>query len=352
MDGAKPGRLCVMSNPRGQEKFTHIVDGLRLPVMSAPMFLASGPEIVIAAARAGIIGSFPAANARTVDILDQWLGEIVTAAPQGVWAANVIVHRTYDRLDAELDRIGLAAPSIVAAALGNPGRIVERVHSWGGLVFSDVTTPEQARRALDAGADGLIMVCAGAGGHTGPYSPFALLPEIREFWSGPVIAGGGVGTGSGIAAMRMLGADVVNLGTRFLATTESRIVEGYRHMLIESHIGDIVTDSSVTGVAANWLADSLDSHEPDPSGAGLDFSGTIAESKAWRDVWSSGQAVGAIRQADSVADVVSVLEVEYDAAMSIGDRVAGKVGDSARRTTTLPAGSLPVRGETRRSEFR
>ncbi|MFE3257922.1 NAD(P)H-dependent flavin oxidoreductase [Nocardia sp. NPDC059091] len=298
-------------------RFGELAESLRIPVLAAPMFLVSGTDMVTAAARSGIIGTFPAANARTIDDLRVMLEGITAGADGGAWGVNLIVHRTYDRLDAELALLSEAAPALVITALGTPQRALDAVHRWGGLVFADISAPDQARRAIAAGADGLSAVCSGAGGHTGRYSPFALIAAIREFWDGPLIAGGAVSSGAGVLAMRVLGADLVTVGTRLLATAESRAAEGHRRMVIDATIADIITSDSVTGVPANWLTASLDRHGSRTGGpTGIDFSGAIADSKAWRDVWSAGEGVGAVRGRESIAEVVSALSAEYDAALA------------------------------------
>ncbi|GAB2450523.1 nitronate monooxygenase family protein [Nocardia tengchongensis] len=302
--------------------------------MAAPMFLVSGTDMVTAAARSGIIGTFPAANARTIDDLGAMLDGITSGAEAGAWGVNLIVHRTYDRLDTELALLHHAAPALVITALGTPQRALAAVHRWGGMVFADISTPEQARRAIAAGADGLVAVCSGAGGHTGRYSPFSLITAIREFWDGPLIAGGAVCSGAGILAMGILGADVVTLGTRLLATSESRAAEGHRRMVIDATIADITTSNSVTGVAANWLTESLSRHTSVTGGAtGIDFSGAIADSKAWRDVWSAGEGVGAVRGPETVAEVVSALAAEYDAALA-------RIRSDSIRQVTLSAAHI------------
>ncbi|MFX0577040.1 NAD(P)H-dependent flavin oxidoreductase [Nocardia nepalensis] len=301
----------------GNRRFADLVESLRIPVLAAPMFLVSGTEMVTAAARSGVIGTFPVANARTLGDLGGMVADITAGVGGGAWGVNLIVHRTYDRLDAELALLHEAAPTLVITALGTPRRALEAVHRWGGMVFADISTPEQARRAIAAGADGLSAVCSGAGGHTGKYSPFSLIAAIREFWDGPLLAGGAVSSGAGVLAMRVLGADIVTVGTRLLATAESLAAEGHRRMVIDATIADITTSDSVTGVPANWLAASLDRHRAVSGGpTGIDFSGAIADSKAWRDVWSAGQGVGAVRRRESVAEVVSALSAEYDAALA------------------------------------
>ncbi|MEU6580561.1 nitronate monooxygenase [Nocardia sp. NPDC046763] len=300
----------------GSRRFDALLASLQIPVMAAPMFLVSGTEMVTAAARSGVVGTFPAANARTIDDLSAMIAGITEGVDGGAWGVNLIVHRTYDRLDTELALLREAAPDLVITALGTPQRALEAVHGWGGLIFADINTPEQARRAIAAGADGLAAVCSGAGGHTGRYSPFALIAAIREFWDGPLIAGGAVSSGAGILAMRVLGADLVTVGTRLLATAESRAADGHRRMVIDATIADITTSDSVTGVPANWLTESLHRHRPAGGPTGIDFSGVVADSKAWRDVWSAGEGVGAVRATESVAEVVSALAAEYDAALA------------------------------------
>ncbi|MCP2338687.1 NAD(P)H-dependent flavin oxidoreductase [Actinomadura rupiterrae] len=328
-----------------RQGFAELAGALRIPVMAAPMFLVSGTEMVTAAARAGIIGAFPAANARTVDDLGVMIDGITAGAGGGAWGVNLIVHRTYDRLDTELALLREAAPALVITALGSPRRALDAVHGWGGLVFADISTPEQARRAIDAGADGLSAVCAGAGGHTGRYSPFALVTAIREFWDGPLIAGGAVCSGAGVLAMRVLGADVVNVGTRLLATAESRADEGHRQMVIEAEISDITTSDTVTGVPANWLSESLRRHTAaagSGGAAGIDFSGAIAESKAWRDVWSAGEGVGAVRRPETMAEAIASLGAEYDAALALLRAVPHAEPERRAAMRLLDRPSLPT----------
>ena len=290
-------------------------DKLRLPVIVAPMFLISGPELVIAAGKAGIIGAFPAPNARTIDVLDAWLAQITAeldaAGKPGMWAINMIVHSTYERFDAELDLICHYQPQIVITALGSPSRPLERVHAYGGKVFSDVITPAQARKAIDAGADGLVLVAAGAGGHTGQYSPFALVDEVRSFWGGPIILGGGIGNARGIAAAQILGADFAYMGTRFIAAPESLVSDENRAMLVRATASDIVTTSAITGVPSNWMRESLEAAGFTPemleTKKKIDFSNLHGDTKAWKTVWGAGHSVGQTRTIQTVAQIVDDL---------------------------------------------
>ena len=295
---------------------------LRLPVMVAPMFLISGPDLVIAAGKAGLIAAFPAPNARTIEDLAVWLPRIATelaaANRHGMWAINMIVHPTYERFDAELDLVCQHQPPIVITALGSPRRALERVHAYGGAVFCDVVTPDHARKAMDAGADGLILVASGAGGHTGHFSPFAFVEEVRQFWNGPLILGGAIGTARAVRAARILGADWAYMGTRFIAARESLVSDANREMLVRASMRDIVTTSAITGVPANWMRESLET-------AGfttgmlkkekkIDFSNLHGDTKAWKNIWGAGHSVGRTRAIQSVAEIVDDLALE-DAAL-------------------------------------
>jgi nitronate monooxygenase len=289
---------------------------LRLPVIVAPMFLISGPDLVIAAGKAGIIGAFPAPNARTIAMLDSWLAQITgaldAAGKSGMWAINMIVHSTYERFAAELDLICRYRPQIVITALGSPSRPLEAVHAYGGKVFSDVITPLQAKKAIAAGADGLVLVAAGAGGHTGQYSPFALVDEVRSFWDGPIVLGGGIGNARGIAAAQLLGADFAYMGTRFIATPESLVSDENRAMLVRATAGDIVTTSAITGVPSNWMRESLElagfTPEMLEAKKKIDFSNLHSDTKAWKTVWGAGHSVGQTRSIQTVAEIVDDLE--------------------------------------------
>lgn len=297
-----------------------------LPLMAAPMFLVSGPELAIACARAGIVGSFPAPNARDVGMLDRWLQQLTSALRDArhaaPWALNMIVHSSYDRFSAELELVLKYRPAIVSTALGSPKRVLEAVHSYGGVVMADVVTPALARKAIDAGVDALILVTHGAGGHTGHINPFAFVAEVRQFWDGPLGLAGCISSGTDIRAAQLMGADFVVAGTRFIATTESMACPEYRELLVASHLEDLIETKAVSGVLANWLRPTLESAGIDPRAAGeaepIDFSGDIsAGTKAWKDVWSAGQGVGAIARVDTVDGVVQALRREYNDALSI-----------------------------------
>lgn len=303
-----------------QVDFLALLQQCSLPLMAAPMFLVSGPELVVACARAGVIGSYPAANARSIEMLDEWLARTVAgleAAGTGVpFALNMIVHSTYDRFDRELELVCEYQPRIVSTALGSPRRVLEPVHAYGGIVVADVVNPTLARKAADAGADVLILVCQGAGGHTGQYNPFAFVAEVRRFWDGPLGLAGAVTRGVDIRAAQRLGADFVVAGTRFIAATESQADPAYRELLVRSHLEDLVLTKAVSGVEANWLRPTLDAAgitgDLLQAEQRIDFSGDIStRKKAWKDVWSAGHGVGGIRRVAPVADIVDELRSEY-----------------------------------------
>ncbi|MEQ8265611.1 MAG: nitronate monooxygenase [Parvibaculum sp.] len=291
---------------------------LKLPLVAAPMFLISGPELVIAACRAGVIGSFPTPNARTVAQLDEWFDRITSELDEthAPWAANVVVHRSNSRLDEDLELVIRYKAPIVITALGSPRAIVERVHAYGGLVFADVNSVPFARKAVDAGVDGLVLVAAGAGGHTGQMTGFSFVPAVREFFDGPVILGGGITNGAGIRAAEVLGADLAYIGTRFIACEESLAVPDYRAMLISSTVDDLILTRAITGVAANWLKPSIvragmdiDAMEKNPD---IDFTDPQSGAKRWAQVWSAGHGVGMIDRVEPVASLVARLREEYD----------------------------------------
>ena len=288
---------------------------MRLPVICAPMFLVTGPEMVIAACKAGIGGAFPSTNTRTLDELDDWMDKITgSLAPgDGPWVSNLITHSTRTRLADELKLVAEYKPPIVITALGSPRPVMETVKSYGGLVFADVVNLALAKKAADAGVDGMACISAGAGGHTGHLSPFAFISAIREMFDGVIAVGGAISDGAGIAGAIAAGADCVYMGTRFLATEESRAQEAYKSMVIESQVDDIVVSAAVTGTAASWLKASLtaagyDSEQLEAK-AVRDYSGDGA--KRWRDIWAAGQGVGHSRSIETVASVVSNLEKEY-----------------------------------------
>jgi nitronate monooxygenase len=292
---------------------------LILPIIAAPMFLISGPDLVIAAAKAGIIGAFPAPNARTIDDLKIWLTRITrelgAVKRADCWAINMIVHPSYDRFDAELDLICEYQPRIVITALGSPRRPLARVHDYGGLVFCDVISPEQAKKAADAGADGLILVAAGAGGHTGTYSAFGFVEEVRRFWDGPLVLGGAIGSARAIRAAEILGADFAYMGTRFIACPESLVTDDNRAMLVRAPMSSIITTAAVSGVPANWLGESLSrggfTKEMLDTKAKIDFSNLHGEAKAWKSIWGAGHGIGHTRSVQSVAEIVEELAADY-----------------------------------------
>lgn len=315
-----------------QQAFLDIVARSALPLMAAPMFLVSGPELVIACAEAGIIGSYPAANARNVDILREWMATtrdtIQNKKPGAPWSLNMIVHSSYDRFAAELDLVAEFQPKIVSTALGSPKRVLDTVHAYGGIVMADVIDPKLARKAAEAGADVLVLVTNGAGGHTGSYHPFALIAEVRKFWSGPLGLAGAVTTGTDIRAAQLLGADFVLAGTRFIATTESLADQAYRELVVSSSLDDLVATKAVSGVLANWLKPTLDqagfSAEQLREEKKIDFSGDIAAApKAWKSVWSAGHGVGGIERIAATREVVEQLYREYSACL---DREFAELG--------------------------
>ncbi|WP_020398648.1 NAD(P)H-dependent flavin oxidoreductase [Kordiimonas gwangyangensis] len=299
---------------------TDLNRGLSLPVVVAPMFLISGPDLVIAAGKAGLLGAFPAPNARTLEDLSGWLGriegELSTAGRSGQWAINMIVHGTYDRFDAEIEMVAEYKPRIVITALGSPKRALNKVHAFGGKVFSDVINAEQARKAVDAGADGLVLVCAGAGGHTGNYSAFAFVEEVRSFWDGPLIAGGAVSNARGVMAMLNLGADCAYMGTRFIGCRESLVSDDYRQMLIRARMQDIITTAAISGVKGNWMRESLERSGFDFSQVDetkkIDFSNIQGDQKAWKNIWGAGQGVGATTSIEDLFCVVDGLKQDWN----------------------------------------
>jgi nitronate monooxygenase len=292
----------------------------RLPLLAAPMFLVSGPELAVACAKAGVIGSFPAPNARSVEILESWLRQVTSALGEdrdaAPWALNMIVHSTYDRFERELELVMKYQPKVVTTALGSPKRVLEHVHGYGGVVMADVITPTLARKAADAGVDALILVTQGAGGHTGNYNPFAFIAEVRKFWDGPLGLAGCISSGRDLRAAQLMGADFAVAGTRFIATEESLAAPEYRQLVVDSGIEDLVASKAVSGVLGNWLKATMASAGVDPDGDGkdkrIDFSGDIsAGKKAWKDIWSAGQGLGAIERVAPVREVVDALRQEY-----------------------------------------
>ncbi|MBW7851614.1 MAG: nitronate monooxygenase [Rhodospirillales bacterium] len=295
---------------------------LRLPVIVAPMFLISGSELVVASCRAGVIGSFPTQNARTAEELDAWMGrindELATAPEAAPWMVNIIANPNYPRRDADLALILKHRPPVVVTALGNPRDVVEAIHGYGGIVLADVINPRFARKAIEAGVDGLVLVAAGAGGHTGQLSGFVFVQEVREFWDGPLVLGGGIATGRAVKAAQVLGADLAYMGTHFIPTRESMADERYKRMIVDADCEDIVCSDAITGVKANWLRPSLIAAglDPDhlPPAGTIDFAKADTQYKRWKTIWSAGQGVGSAHAVLSVAEVVDRLVAEYRAA--------------------------------------
>jgi nitronate monooxygenase len=301
----------------------HLQRNLKLPVITAPMFLVSGPDLVIAACKSGVIGTLPALNARTLEQVEQWYQHITTTldpARDAAWGVNLIVHKTnQQRLQADLDLLVKYKCPLIITSIGNPAPIVEAARTYGGAVFHDVTEVRWAKKAIQGGVDGLILVCGGAGGHAGVMNPFALLPQVREFWNGTIALAGAISDGRAVRAAQVLGADFAYVGTRFIATKESMARPDYKDMIVAADATDIVYTPAFSGIPANMLAPSIAAAGLDPKnlpekkeinlGAELN-----AEHKAWRDIWSAGQGVGSIHDNPGIADLVARMQREYDAA--------------------------------------
>lgn len=298
------------------------LDRLRLPVMAAPMFLVSNPELVVACCRAGVVGSFPALNLRTTEDLDAWLTTITDqlAPDDAPYAVNLIVHSSNGRIRDDLAVLARHQVPIVITSLGAAAEVVEAVHSWGGIVLHDVTNAHHARKAADAGVDGLILVSAGAGGHAGDTNPFALVASIRPWFDGLVLLAGSLSSGADVAAARAMGADLAYVGTRFIATAEAGASDTYKDMLVEAQPRDIVYTPSVSTIPANFLRASLAAAglDPDAPAGPVDLghvtNPTESDAKAWRDIWSAGHGVAAISDVPPVAELVDRMAAEYDEA--------------------------------------
>lgn len=301
--------------------------GLRIPVVSAPMFLVSGPELVVAACKAGIVGAFPTPNARPIEMLDDWMQRITQglalareqqdAATIGAWCANVVTHSSNTRLQDDLRLIGKYKPPMVVTALGSPKPVIETVHAYGGIVIADVINMKLAEKAVAAGVDGLACICAGAGGHTGQLSPFAFVSAVREFFEGYVIVGGGISDGWGIAGAIAAGADLVYMGTRFIPTHESMADQAYKQMLVHCTSEDLLVSAGITGSHASWLKPSLRANGIDPDDMPASpvrsyDSNSELKTRRWKDVWTAGQGVGVIKAVEPVGTVVDRLEHEWN----------------------------------------
>jgi nitronate monooxygenase len=311
----------------------HIKDNISMPVIGAPLFLVSGPELVIAQCKAGIIGSFPALNARPQHVLDEWIVRIKTElaeyqeqnpdAKVAPFAVNQICHGSNDRLMQDMETCVKHEVPIIITSLRPPSEVVEAAHSYGGLVFHDVISVRHAQKAAEQGVDGLILVCAGAGGHAGALSPFALLREVKQWFDGTVILSGSIGDGHSVASAIALGADFAYLGTRFIATEEANAEPEYKKMLEESAAKDIVYSSLFTGVLGNYLKPSIENagmdpeNLPDADKTSMNFgSGGNTDSKAWKDIWGSGQGIGGIQDSPTVIELVGRLKKEYEEAFN------------------------------------
>jgi len=309
----------------------HIKENLSIPVIGSPLFLVSGPELVIAQCKAGIIGSFPALNARPQNVLEEWIVRIKTELAEyqkqnpdkkvAPFAVNQICHGSNNRLMDDMATCVKHEVPIIITSLRPPAELVEAAHSYGGLVYHDVINVRHAKKAAEQGVDGLILVCAGAGGHAGALSPFALLREVKEWFDGTVILSGSIGDGYSVASALALGADFAYMGTRFIATKEANADQGYKQMLIDSAADDIVYSNLFTGVSGNYLKPSIKNAGLDPDNlpeadkSKMNFgSGGNTDAKAWKDIWGSGQGIGGIKDDPSVEDLVTRIKEEYNKA--------------------------------------
>ena len=312
--------MTKLSPSDARAKFREMVDGLALPVVAAPMFIVSAPPLVKAEREAGIIGAFPALNARPQGALTEWLDEIegVSGAP---FAVNQIVHRSNDRLMADMEVMVRHKVPLCITSLGARPEVFEAVHSYGGLSFHDVINDRFARKAIEKGADGLILVAAGAGGHAGTLSPFAFLAEVRQWFDGPILLSGSIATGAGVLAARAMGADAAYIGSALIATEEANASRDYKQGVVEGRADDIVYTNYFSGVHGNYYKPSIaksgmdpnDLPEADPSK--MDFkSGGDSDAKVWKDIWGMGQGIGSVDAVRPVSEVVARLREEYEAA--------------------------------------
>ncbi len=301
---------------------------LRLPLFAAPMFLISGPELVIEVCKSGIVGAFPTPNARTTTILDEWVTKIEDALDDGSdqsrsyapYAANLVVHRTNKRFAADLDVVVKHRVPIIITALGSPAKVVEPVQNYGGVVIADVNSVEYARKAADTGVDGLALVCSGAGGHTGALNPFAFVEEVRRFWDGYIVLAGAISSGAGILASVAAGADFAYMGTSFIATNESLAEREYKQMVVDCTAQDLMVTKAFTGANASFMIPSIVNQGLDPTdiagkAAKLNYTGQDgAEVKPWKGIWAAGQGLGCINKVQPVAQLVDDLVAEYSTA--------------------------------------
>ncbi len=317
-----------------------LFDRLRLPLIGSPLFIVSGPELVIAQCKAGIVGSFPSLNARPQAQFDEWLHQITeelaawnrdhSETPAAPFAVNQIVHKTNDRLEADLATCAKWQVPMIITSLGAREDLNRAVHGWGGLIFHDVIDDRFARKAIEKGADGLIPVAAGAGGHAGRLSPIAFVAELRQWFEGPIALSGAISTGRGILAAQAMGADFAYVGSPFIAMAEANATDGYKQGIVESRAEDIVYSNLFTGIHGNYLRGSIVAAGLDPDNlpqsdpSKMNFgSGGNTGAKAWKDIWGSGQGVGAVNAVEPVASFVGRLEREYLAAKA---ELAAKAG--------------------------
>lgn len=321
-----------------------LFSSMRLPVIGAPMFIISNPTLVIAQCKAGIIGSFPALNARPQAMLDEWLHQITEelavwdrdnpVRPSAPFAVNQIVHRSNDRLGADMDMCAKWKVPLIITSLGSREEVNVAVKGWGGTTLHDVVDDRFARKAVENGADGLIAVATGAGGHAGRLSPFALIQEIRQWFDGPLALSGAMATGKGILAAQAMGADFAYIGSAFIATPEANAVQSYKHALIEGCAQDIVYSSYFTGVHGNYLKSSIMAAGLDPENlpvgdqTTMNFGGDSA-AKAWKDIWGAGQGIGAISNIVPVSQVIARWQAEYTKGLSLLNAKAGAILDRA-----------------------
>lgn len=306
-------------------------DKVRIPAIASPLFIISNPDLVIAQCKAGMIGSFPSLNARPLEVLDQWLTRITTElaehdaanpdAPAAPYAVNLIVHGSNDRLQEDLALCVKHKVPVIITSLGAKPEINEAIHSYGGVVLHDIINNKFARKAIEKGADGLIAVAAGAGGHAGTLSPFALIQEIREWFDGPLLLSGSIATGDAVLAAQAMGADMGYIGSAFIATKEANADEGYKQAIVDYAADDIVYSNLFTGVHGNYLKPSVRDAGLDPDNlpvsdpSAMNFgSGGNTDAKAWKDIWGCGQGIGAVKSVESAGDRVARLIKEYQAA--------------------------------------
>lgn len=305
-------------------------DNLSIPVIGSPLFIISNPDLVIAQCKAGIVGSFPALNARPKELLEEWIIKIKTelaaakladpSAKIAPYAVNQIVHGSNDRLMHDMEICVKHQVPIIITSLRPPGDVVKAVHSYGGIVLHDIISVRHAEKALEMGVDGLILVCAGAGGHAGALSPFALTTEIRRFYNGIIALSGAITSGGSVLACEAIGADLAYIGTRFIATAEARADEAYKKMITHSTANDIIYSSLFTGIHGNYLKGSVEKAGLDPANlpeadkSSMNFANVDHKPKAWKEIWGAGQGVGNIRDILPAADVIANMKAEYEAA--------------------------------------